>query len=308
MAKYLVTGGCGFIGGHLVARLLDSGHGVTVLDDGSSGDPADLSPQAELIIGDVADRATVAGAMDGIDGCFHLAGVVSVDRALDDRTGTARTNLLGTVAVLEAAGRARNGPVPVVYASSGAVYGEHPPMPLSEDASCAPNSAYGVDKLAGELHARVADAVHGVPVTSFRLFNVYGPRQSPASPYAGVISEFAASIERGEPVTIYGDGEQVRDFVYVSDCLWYLLAAMQAPAKGAPVYNICTGSGLRVNALADLVGDLLGRPVEKTYAAPRLGDIATAVGNPSRAIAAFCIACDTPLLEGLRRTLDARRP
>lgn len=304
MARYLVTGGCGFIGSHLIERLLGAGHDVRVLDDLSTGKRENLPEGVPVTVGDVADPAAVEAAMAGTDGCFHLAAVASVDRSREAWLETHHANLSGTVAVFDAARRANpKGPVPVVYASSAAVYGDNPHMPLTEDAATCPLSAYGADKLGCELHARVADGVHGVPTTGFRFFNVFGPRQDPKSPYSGVISIFAGRIARGEPITVNGDGEQVRDFVYVKDLVRYLTAAMDAPRPGAPVFNVCTGKPTTVNRLAEVLADLSGRPLDRRYGPARAGDIRVSIGDPSRLVGAFAMACETSLEDGLRDTL-----
>ncbi|MEI6557143.1 MAG: NAD-dependent epimerase/dehydratase family protein [Rhodospirillaceae bacterium] len=304
MARYLVTGGCGFIGSHLVERLLADGHEVTVLDDLSTGKSDHLAEAAALIFGDVADPQAVADAMAGQDGCFHLAAIASVERSRDDWARTHQVNLGGTINVFDAARRVADEPVPVVFASSAAIYGDNPAVPLAEDAEPRPLTAYCVDKLAGEHYARVADRIHGVPVTGFRFFNVYGPRQHPASPYSGVISLFAARIRRGEPVTVFGDGELVRDFVYVGDVIQYLTAAMAQPMPGAPVFNVCTGTATSLNDLARLVAELLGTDTGLQSAPPPPeGDIRVSVGDPRRLMAEFGFACDTSLRDGLRKTL-----
>jgi UDP-glucose 4-epimerase len=302
MARYLVTGGCGFIGSHLIERLLDAGHEVRVLDDLSTGKRENLPDGVPVIVGNVADAAAVDAAMQGMDGCFHLAAVASVERSREAWLETHHANLSGTIAVFDAARRAGGGgPVPVVYASSAAVYGDNPSMPLTEESATRPLSAYGADKLGCELHARVADGVHGVPATGFRFFNVYGPRQDPKSPYSGVISIFAGRIAQGLPITINGDGEQVRDFVYVKDLVRCLTAAMDRP--GAPVYNVCTGVATSVNRLAEVLAELSGRPLQRNAAPARAGDIRVSIGDPSRLIAAFGTACQTSLQDGLRDTL-----
>lgn len=304
MARYLVTGGCGFIGSHLIERLIAAGDEVRVLDDLSTGREGNLPSGVSLTVGDVAEPELVRALMDGVDGCFHLAAVASVDRSREDWPGTNRTNLAGTIAVFDAARRASGGaPVPVVYASSAAVYGDNQNVPLDEAATVGPLSAYGADKLACELHARVADGVHGVATTGFRFFNVFGPRQDPTSPYSGVISIFAARIARGETITINGDGEQVRDFVYVRDLVRYLTAAMERPLPGAPVYNVCTGVPTSVNRLAEVLADLAGRPLDRRHGPARAGDIRVSIGDPSRLVAAFGMACGTSLEDGLRETL-----
>ncbi len=304
MARYLVTGGGGFIGSHLIERLLAAGHEVRVLDDLSTGKRENLPDGVPVTIGDVADPAAVDAAMAGVDGCFHLAAVASVERSREAWLETHHANLSGTIAVFDAARRAKaGGPIPVVYASSAAVYGDNPAMPLTEESATRPLSAYGADKLGCELHARVADGVHGVPATGFRFFNVYGPRQDPKSPYSGVISIFAGRIARDKAITINGDGEQVRDFVYVKDLVRCLTAAMERPQPGAPVYNVCTGTATSVNRLAEVLAQLSGRTLQRSFGPARAGDIRVSIGDPSRLIAAFGTACQTSLEEGLRDTL-----
>lgn len=304
MARYLVTGGCGFIGSHLIERLLAAGHDARVLDDLSTGKRENLPAGVPVTVGNVADAAAVEAAMAGMDGCFHLAAVASVDRSREAWLETHHANLSGTVAVFDAARRANpKGPIPVVYASSAAVYGDNPNMPLTEAAETRPLSAYGADKLGCELHARVADGVHGVPATGFRFFNVFGPRQDPKSPYSGVISIFAGRIVKEQPITINGDGEQVRDFVYVKDLVRYLTAAMDNPRPGAPVFNVCTGIPTSVNRLAEVLAELSGHPLDRSYGPARPGDIRVSIGDPARLVAAFGMACETPLEDGLRDTL-----
>lgn len=304
MGTYLVTGGCGFIGSHLVEALLDQGHGVRVLDDLSTGKRDNLPGGADITVGDVADPEQVARVMDGVDGCFHLAAVASVQRGNEDWIGTHRTNLTGAITVFDAARRCRpGGPVPVIYASSAAVYGDNPDVPLGEQAETRPLSAYGADKLGCELHARVATLVHGVPTTGFRFFNVYGPRQDPSSPYSGVIAIFAARLAAGQGVTVHGDGEQTRDFVYVADVVRVLLAAMASPAPEPAVFNICTGRPTSVNRLAEVIAGLNGRAAEITHGEPRPGDIRVSVGDPTRCERAFGLPAETVLDVGLARTL-----
>jgi UDP-glucose 4-epimerase len=301
--RYLVTGGAGFIGSHLADALLAAGHQVRVLDDFSTGSAANLPHGVEVVTGDVADLATVSKAIEGCSGCFHLAAVASVQRATEDWAGTHRVNLGGTIAVLDAA-RA-HGRIPVVYASSAAVYGDLAGAIATEFARCSPQTAYGADKLGSELHAAVAWRVHGVPTLGLRFFNVYGPRQDPTSPYSGVISIFAARLASGLPITRHGDGMQTRDFVHVSDVVAHILAAMRTlTAKpGMNVLNVCTGRETSIVELADILGEVVGRaPIVRTVA-PRAGDIGRSVGDPGRAWAVLGVAAGVELREGLRNLL-----
>jgi UDP-glucose 4-epimerase len=308
MSKFLVTGGCGFIGSHLCAALIAAGHAVRVLDDLSTGVLANLAPGAELIRGDVADAGLVATALQGVAGCFHLAAVASVARGVEDWLGTHRTNLTGTITILDAVRRlpARRLPaprVPVVYASSAAVYGECRTLPIAEAAEKRPLSAYGADKYGCELHARVATEVHGIPTTGLRFFNVYGPRQEPNSPYSGVISIFAARLRRGAPIDVFGDGRQRRDFIAVGDVVAALIQAMARRLPGAPVFNVCTGVPTSVLDLAGTVASLCGVHPEIRFRPRRSAEISDSWGSPTAARAALGLGEPVALRAGLAEVL-----
>jgi len=304
LSLFLVTGGAGFIGSHLCDALLAAGHRVRVVDDLSTGHRANLDPRCELVVGDVADAALMRRAMQDASGCFHLAAIASVARSNEDWCGTHRTNLSGTVAVLDAARAA--GRVPVVYASSAAIYGDQGEAAITEALRPAPRTAYGADKLGSELHAAVAFGVHGVPTLGCRFFNVYGPRQDPASPYSGVISIFAARIAAGQGVTVHGDGGQTRDFVYVADVVAHLLAGMRLlqAAPQAAVVNVCTGRATSVLQLAKTLATASGRAARIAHGPARAGDIRTSLGDPAAATALVGVAARTRLEDGLRATLD----
>ena len=309
MAVFVVTGGAGFIGSHLADSLLRDGNSVRVLDDFSTGSPANLDARCEIMAGDVTDGVLVRAAMAGAAGCFHLAAVASVARSQEDWPGTHRVNQGGTVAVLDAA-RA-NGRIPVVYASSAAVYGDVGDNAAVESMMPAPKTAYGADKLGSELHARVGWLVHGVPSLGLRFFNVYGPRQDAASPYSGVISLFARRIADRLPVTIHGDGMQTRDFIYVMDVVAHLRSAMDAlleTASGAEVMNVCTGKATSVRALAVLLGRLHGATPTLLPGPVRQGDIRASLGDASRATAALGLRAETTLDRGLRALLAHEQP
>lgn len=303
MSGFLVTGGAGFIGSHLADALLAAGHRVRVLDDFSTGRRANLDPACEVVAGDVADLSTVRAALAGLDGCFHLAAIASVARGNEDWLGTHRVNQTGTVTVLQAAREA--GRLPVVYASSAAVYGDLGGQVARETLIPAPLTAYGADKLGSELHARVGWQVHGVPSVGLRFFNIYGPRQDPSSPYSGVVSIFAARIAAGETLTIHGAGTQTRDFVFVADAVAHLTAAMRhlAADGGCDVLNVCTGQGTSVLDLAHTLGRLHERAPRLHHGPARPGDIARSIGDPSEAIATLNLAATTPLPDGLAATL-----
>jgi UDP-glucose 4-epimerase len=302
MGLYLVTGGCGFIGSHLVDALLARGDRVRVLDDLSTGKRENLDSRAELTVGDVADKDLVASAMRDADGCFHLAAVASVERGNKDWLGTHRANLTGAITVFDAARTAnRAGPIPVVYASSAAVYGDSAELPLRETSPTQPLSAYGADKLGCELHARVAWQVHGVPTVGCRFFNVYGPRQDPASPYSGVISIFFDRLGRGLPITIFGDGGQSRDFIYVADVVEALLRAAGQAKQGAAVVNVCTGRSTTILELAGAVAQVRHVKLQTLFEKARAGDIRTSLGDPLGAAERLGFHARTMLLDGLAR-------
>jgi UDP-glucose 4-epimerase len=307
LALYVVTGGAGFIGSHLVDALLAAGHAVRVVDDLSTGRRENVDPRAALLIGDAADPAVVRAALDGAAGCFHLAAVASVARANADWLGSNRSNLTATIAVLDAA--RHHGRLPVVYASSAAVYGDQGGDRLAETALLQPESAYGADKLASELHARVAFGVHGVPTTGLRFFNVYGPRQDPASPYSGVISIFAAAIAAGRPITVSGDGQQIRDFVFVADVVRHLIGGMERlhAFPAAAVFNVCTGRAMSVLALARTLGQVAGRPPHIAFGPARPGDVRKSLGDPSLARAALGVTAEIGLVDGLASLLASLR-
>jgi UDP-glucose 4-epimerase len=300
LSLFLVTGGAGFIGSHLADSLLADGHSVRVLDDLSTGKRENLAGDATLVVGDVADPAVVARAMDGVAGCFHLAAIASVQRGNEDWPGTNRVNLGGTIAVLDAARAA--GRVPVVYASSAAIYGDLGGATAQESAIPAPQNAYGADKLASEWHAGIGWHVHGVPSLGLRFFNVYGPRQDPSSPYSGVISIFAARIVAGGGVTLHGDGGQTRDFVHVADVVAHLRAAMLVldATPGASVLNVCTGRETSIAGLAALLGELSGHMPAMTQGPARSGDIRRSVGDPARAQLLLGVSAGIVLAQGLR--------
>lgn len=309
MKTYVVTGGCGFIGSHLSDALIAAGHRVRILDDLSTGRRENAPPGAAIVVGTVADPATVRTVLDGADGCFHLAAIASVTKANEDWIGTHRVNLGGAINVFEAARRAKHGAaVPVVYASSAAVYGDCRDMPLAETARTKPFSAYGADKLGCELHGHVASSVHGVPTIGLRFFNVFGPRQDPSSPYSGVISVFADRVLNGRELTIFGDGEQVRDFIYVGDVVRCACAAMTGAVVRSPeVYNVCTGRPTSVRSLADTISVLSGSTPRLRFESPRTGDIRVSLGDGSKAGRDLDFRSTVSFEDGLRLTLAALR-
>ena len=308
MACYLVTGGAGFMGSHLADALSRQGHRVRVLDDLSSGHRQNLPRQIEFLHGDITRPTTVEEAFEGIDACFHLAAIASVVRSNREWLRTHEVNLTGTLNILNQARRLRHRrEVPVVYASSAAIYGNCGTVPIGEDTPIAPLSAYGADKCACELHARVAGAVHEVPTVGLRFFNLYGPRQDAQSPYSGVIALFADRLRLGESVEIFGDGGQVRDFTYIGDAVGALHKALKAARTSAPVFNICTGKGTSVRALAEIMAELYHADMTACYSPARSGEVRISIGDPRRAAAQLGFRAETTLADGLATTLDLPR-
>src|SRR5438552_1555209 len=304
MARFLVTGGAGFIGSHLVEALLHEGHAVRVLDDLSSGHRKNLPRQAELTEADVTDPEAVDRAFDGIDGCFHLAAIASVGRSHREWLRTHKVNLTGTINVFDQARPSRRRrEVPVVYASTAAVYGNCGNLPVDEESPAAPLSAYGADKHACELHARIAGAIHGVPTVGLRFFNLYGPRQDPLSPYSSVISIFAEKLLRGEPVEIFGDGEQARDFTYIRDAIRALRQAMKLATTKAPVFNVCTGEATTVGGLAQTMAALCRTELVVHRRPARCGEVRISVGDPRRAAEQLGFTAQTRLRDGIAMML-----
>ena len=305
--RYLVTGGCGFIGSHLVETLIARGHEVVVLDDLSTGRCKQLPASARLIVGDVGEPETVAAALAGTDGCFHLAAVASVQRSTETWIATHRTNQTGSINLFDAArkhGDAR--PLPVVFASSAAVYGDCQMVPICETAPTLPISPYGADKLGSELHGRAASTVFGSRVIGLRFFNVFGPRQYPESLYSGVISIFMGQALAGHDINIHGDGEQTRDFIFVADIVQGLGLAMERLHAAADpyfgVFNLCRGESVSIRNLAEAIRGACGSSVGIAHGPARTGDIRSSLGAPELARRELGFAAQTTLADGLAAT------
>ncbi len=305
---FLITGGCGFIGSHLAETLVARGHVVRVLDNLSHGRMENLPRGVEFIEGDVADPMVLRRAIHDVDGCFHLAAISSVMECHSRWLEAHRTNLTGTINVFDAARRARpNMPVPVVYASSAAIYGNQGEEPLDESLTPHPVSSFGADKAGCELHAHIATSAHGVPAAGLRFFNVFGPRQSAHSSFSGVVPYFCRRLSEGRGVTIFGDGAQTRDFVYVSDAVTALIEAMAHLPLEGEVYNVCTGHGVSISQLARIVAGILGVEPKIFFEPARPGDVRHSTGNPEHARARLGFVAETDLETGLRLTLNALR-
>ncbi len=306
--NYLVTGGCGFIGSHLCDALVEQGHNVRVLDNLSSGSTINLPESIDLVLGNVIDPSVVKEALEGMDGCYHLAAVASVERSMNDWIGAHKVNQQAIVNLFEAVrSMAQSNAIPIVFASSSAIYGDNASLPLDESTTARPISAYGADKLGSEHHARVAWLSHGISTVGLRFFNVYGPRQHPTSPYTGVISIFVDRILKGEPLIIYGEGKQTRDFIYVSDVVNYLIQAMQNQRGESSIYNVCTGQATSISQLAKILSAVSGSPLKIEYQPARSRDVAPSLGDPRRAVKRYGIHPQVKLGEGLKLLLAAMR-
>jgi len=272
--KALVTGGGGFIGSNVVRALLARGDEVRVLDNFSTGSRANLAGlehDVDLVEGDLRSYERVHAAVRGVEVVFHQGALPSVPRSVQDPLTTTAVNVEGTLNVLLAA--RDEGVRRIVNASSSSVYGNTGELPRTESQAPDPISPYAVAKLAAERFCTSFSRVYGMEIVSLRYFNVFGPRQDPTSQYSAVVPRFIRAIADGEPVTIHGDGEQSRDFTYVDNVVSANLLAADAGIAGGEIVNVGTGTSITVNALADAVGTLVGRPVEKTYEPAREADV-----------------------------------
>lgn len=301
--RYLVTGGAGFIGSHLVEALVARGDEVVVLDDFSSGTRENLASvhsRIELIEGSICDLTTVQRACLGVDIVLHQAARTSVPHSVQDPLETNAVNVDGTLNVLLAARQAKVRRV--VVASSAAVYGQSPELPKTESMRPEPLSPYGVTKYVAELYAQVFGHVYGLENVSLRYFNVFGPRQDARSPYSGVLSKFCAALRAGDPPTIYGDGTQSRDFVYVENVVQANLLACQAPGVSGMAFNIGTGTRISLKAVLESLTHITGVAVSPKHLPPRAGDILHSQADISRAQQYLGYRPQVSFEEGLRRT------
>ncbi len=301
----LVTGGAGFIGSHLADALLARGHRVRVLDNLSTGKRANLpldNPRLELIEGDVADIGAVQTALAGCTAVAHLAAVASVQASVDDPVGTHQSNFIGTLNLCEA--MREQGVRRVLFASSAAVYGQNGEgTAIDEDTPKAPLTPYAADKLASEHYLDFYRRQHGLEPAIFRFFNIFGPRQDPSSPYSGVISIFVERARAGRPITLFGDGEQTRDFVYVADLVTLLVQALEAPQVEAGAVNVGLDRATSLNQLLAALADILGNLPPVTHGEARAGDIRHSRADNRRLLARFVFPEPTPLRDGLARLL-----
>ena len=305
MAKVLVTGGAGFIGSNLVRALIERGDDVRVLDNFSTGNRANLSGiDLEVVEGELRSYERVHNAVRGVEVVYHLGALGSVPRSVQDPLTSSAVNVEGTLNVLLAA--RDEGIRRVVFSSSSSIYGTRRDLPVKEDMAPDPISPYGVAKLAAERYCVAFSRVyHSFETVVLRLFNVFGPRQSPLSQYAAVIPLFITAVARGEPVTIEGDGEQSRDFTYVANVVDATMRAADVPDVNGRIFNVSAGAPATVNELADTVGRILGKPVERRQAPPRPGDIRASWADTTEARRLLGYEPRIGLEEGLRLTADA---
>jgi UDP-glucose 4-epimerase len=311
----LVTGGAGFIGSHMVERLVSQGHKVIVLDNEATGQRANVPERARYVKGDVARYDDLESVFaNGLDAVFHIAGQVSLIRSFTDPIADLRTNTMGTLNVLQLCVQHR---VPrLLYASSMQVYGVTDVIPTPEDTPCRPASYYGITKYAAERYvhttAERVDLDFDFQATSFRMYNVYGPRQAVDNPYQGVLGIFLGNLLRGEPLTLFGDGEQSRDFVYISDVVDAWVGALDNPASHGKIFNLGSGRQTSINRLADEVLAAFGygrqdRPVR--YAAERPGELRRVEADTRQARAVLGWVSRVSFADGLAETVRwARSP
>ncbi len=303
MKRVLVTGGAGFIGSHTVDLLLAGGIAVRVLDNLSSGhrhNLPDSHPSFEFIEGDITDQGAVRESMQGVTHCLHLAAQVSVEASLQDPLNSAMQNIVGFLNVQNSA---RTEDLErLVYASSAAIYGEPSQIPLPEDTEKSQLSPYGLEKQVDEEYADLYHRVYGFSSLGLRYFNVYGPRQDPKSPYAGVIALFADRITESKNLNIFGDGMQTRDFIYVGDVARANVAALGSGASGA--CNIGTGKQTTLLELIDVLSKITGNRCEVSFDPPREGDIKDSLANVEKMNQVLGIIAETSMEQGLSRLLN----
>lgn len=314
MAHYLVTGGAGFIGSHLVEQLLIRGERVRVLDNLSTGKRANLdaavaaaraagaSGTPDFIEGDIVDLEVVRRAVDGTDYVLHQAAIPSVPRSVADPISSNRSNIDGTLNVLVAARDA--GVKRLVFAGSSSVYGDALEMPKHEDMPARPLSPYALQKLVGEQYLQMFTSLYGLETVSTRYFNVFGPRQDPSSPYSGVISLFIRALADGTVPTVHGDGGQTRDFTYVANTVDGVLRAAVAPGVAGQVINVATNGRVSLNQLLATLNQLMGTAITPEYGPARSGDVRDSQADIGKAARLLGYAPSVTFEDGLRRTVD----
>jgi UDP-glucose 4-epimerase len=302
---YLVTGGAGFIGSHIVEELVQQGERVRVVDNLSTGKRENLQhlmEEIEFIEGDLRDIDTAARVVQGVQRVLHQAAIPSVHRSIQDPKGSTENNLNGTLHLLMAARDA--GVKRVVYASSSSIYGDSPSLPKVEDALPQPLSPYAASKLAGEYYCRVFHQVYGLETVSLRYFNVFGPRQDPHSQYAAVIPRFITLALARKPLVVYGDGEQSRDFAFVANIVQANLLASEATGVAGEQINVGGGEQISLNQLIEELKVFFDAGLQVEYAAPRPGDVRHSLASIEKAQRLLGYASSVSFSEGLQRTVE----
>ena len=304
MSHFLVTGGAGFIGSHLTEELVRRGHGVRVADSLITGKRSNLDHISgiDLRIGDLADLDFTRRVVDGVDFVLHQAAIPSVPRSVKDPITSNRANVDGTLNVLVAARDA--GVRRVVFAGSSSAYGDSPTLPKHEQMPDRPLSPYALQKVIGEQYLQMFTKLYGLETVSIRYFNVFGPRQDPSSPYSGVISVFATALLENRSPTIFGDGEQTRDFTYVDNVVDGVLRACEAAAASGETINVATGGRISLNTLFETMRKLVGADVRPSYNEPRKGDVRDSQADISKARRLLGYEPKVSFEEGLQRTVD----
>ena len=293
--KYLVTGGAGFIGSHLVDKLIEDGHSVAILDNLSTGQKENINPRAEFHLADIVNFTDIQALFRGLDGVFHLAAIPRVPVSVEDPIGTSQVNIMGTLNVFKASQEA--GVKRVVFASSSSVYGNQKEMPLREDMMSSPVSPYGLQKSVGEQLAKLFSELYNLPVVSLRFFNVYGPRVDFNSDYSLVLGKFLRQKSQGKSLTVCGNGEQTRGFCFVTDVVAAIIKAIEVSSlKGGEIINVGGGKSHSVNYLASLISS------EIEYIPERPGDVLHTSANTEKAKALLGWEANVSLEEGVAIT------
>ncbi len=304
MAQYLVTGGAGFIGSHLSEELVRRGHRVRVADSLITGKRSNLDhiPGVEFMEGDLAELDVAHRAVEGVEYVLHQAAIPSVPRSVKDPVTSNRANVEATLNVLVASRDA--GVKRLVFAASSSAYGDTPTLPKHEEMPTNPLSPYALQKVIGEQYLRMFTRLYGLETVSIRYFNVFGPRQDPTSPYSGVISVFATALLENRSPTIYGDGEQTRDFTYVANVVDGVLRACEAPEASGEIINVATGGRISLNQLFEEMRKLVGADVRPSYGEPRAGDVRDSQADIDKARRLLGYQPIVSFEDGLRQTVD----
>ncbi len=307
MSKFLVTGGAGFIGSNLVQRLLREGEKVRVMDNFSTGKWENLKDlycednSLEIVIEDIRNLEALKEATSGMNYVIHLAALSSVAESVEDPVSYNSVNIEGTLNVLIASREEKV--KKVVYISSSAVYGDSPELPKKEDMKSEPLSPYAVSKLAGEYYCRSFHSIYKLGTVILRLFNVFGPRQNPESGYAAVVPKFIVSLLKGRPLTIYGDGDQSRDFIYVENVIDGIITACRAKRVGGEIINIACGHRSSLNTLVEVLSELIDNDTNPLHVAPRPGDVRHSLADIGKAKKLLSYEPRVLLREGLEKTI-----